>query len=291
MRYRFLRFPDGREKALTLSYDDGMKFDRRLIQIANEYGIKVTLNICSGMFGTTATDRKLTAVELQHLAASGGHELAVHGDMHIALGKATTVNGIKDALDGREKLEKLYKKIIRGYAYADTGINVFTEPVKKEEITRYLKQLGFAYARSYNPRPDEEQNMSLPQDWYDWQPTVHHNSPLLFRLLNDFLTSDYVEQDTYIAARTPKLFYLFGHSYEFDDDNNWERFETFCETAGGKPDVWYATNIEICDYVKAYDSLIFSVDNRIVYNPTVIDVWFEYDCVTYCVKAGETLRI
>lgn len=288
MRYRFLRFPDGREKALTLSYDDGTKFDRRLIQIANEYGIKVTLNICSGMFGATATDRKLTSIELQHLAASGGHELAVHGDMHVALGKATAVNGIKDALDGREKLEKIYKRIIRGYAYADTGISSFTEKVTKEEITLYLKQLGFSYARSLTA---EDQTMSLPQDWYDWNPTVHHNSPLLFRLLNDFLTSDYVEQNTYLAKRTPKLFYLWGHSYEFDEQNNWERFETFCETAGSHPDVWYATNIEICDYVRAYDSLIFSVDNRIIYNPTVTDVWFESDGVTHCVKAGETLRI
>ena len=33
MSMRFMRFKDGREKALTLSYDDGVDQDKRLVEI------------------------------------------------------------------------------------------------------------------------------------------------------------------------------------------------------------------------------------------------------------------
>ena len=45
--YRFLRFPDFRYKAVTLSYDDGVVFDKKLIQILDEYGLKCTFNLNS----------------------------------------------------------------------------------------------------------------------------------------------------------------------------------------------------------------------------------------------------
>ena len=43
-----MRFPGGKPKALTLSYDDGVEQDVKLIEIAEKYGIKGTFNINSG---------------------------------------------------------------------------------------------------------------------------------------------------------------------------------------------------------------------------------------------------
>jgi len=87
------------------------------------------------------------------------------------------------------------------------------------------------------------------------------------------------------------MFYLWGHSYEFDDRDEWSLIESFCEYMGGKEDVWYATNIEIYDYVKAYNSLCISADIKTVYNPSACDVWFWHKGIVYCVKGGETIRI
>lgn len=50
MRYTMMRFPGFRRKALTLSYDDGVVNDRRLIEIMNKYGLKGTFNLNSGLF-------------------------------------------------------------------------------------------------------------------------------------------------------------------------------------------------------------------------------------------------
>ena len=40
MRYKFLRFPGGKPKAVTLSYDDGVPEDRRFSDTITKYGIK-----------------------------------------------------------------------------------------------------------------------------------------------------------------------------------------------------------------------------------------------------------
>ena len=45
---------------------------------------------------------------------------------------------------------------------------------------------------------------------------------------------------------------MWGHSYEFENNNNWVILKNFCKTAGGREDIWYATNIEICDYISAF---------------------------------------
>ena len=42
-------FPGGKHKALTFSFDDGRKEDRRLVELFNQYGIKGTFNLNSGL--------------------------------------------------------------------------------------------------------------------------------------------------------------------------------------------------------------------------------------------------
>jgi len=115
-----------------------------------------------------------------------------------------------------------------------------------------------------------------------WNPTCHHNHKLL-ELGEEFVS---LKKSWYLY-----MMYVWGHSFEFDNQDNWHIIEEFARYAGGKEDIWYATNIEIYDYVKAYESLQTSVDKRIIYNPSSIDVWFAHNKQTYCVKAGQTLYV
>lgn len=46
----FLRYPKGLTKALTLSYDDGVEQDIRLIEIMRKHGLKGTFNINSELY-------------------------------------------------------------------------------------------------------------------------------------------------------------------------------------------------------------------------------------------------
>ena len=88
-----------------------------------------------------------------------------------------------------------------------------------------------------------------------------------------------------------KLFYLWGHSYEFEADNNWQVIEDFCEKMGGRDDIWYATNIEIVDYVNACRQVSTSADGHTFHNPTCIDVWADINGKSVVIKAGETVKV
>ena len=48
----FMRFPEGKKKALTLSYDDGVQQDVRFLEILNKHGIKCTFNLNSKYYET-----------------------------------------------------------------------------------------------------------------------------------------------------------------------------------------------------------------------------------------------
>ena len=75
------------------------------------------------------------------------------------------------------------------------------------------------------------------------------------------------------------------------EDDNWKIIEDFCAYMGNRNEIWYATNMEIYEYVQAYHQLVFSTDSSVVYNPSAIDVYFSWNRVVHCVKAGKQLRI
>ena len=283
MRYCFLRFPQGKFKAVTLSYDDGVCADLRLAEILDRYGIKCTFNINSGFFGGKG---KTTPEEIKTHILDKGHEVAVHGEKHIAPGIAAPNILIADVLNCRRALEEQFGMIIRGMAYPDSGITRMHNGNSYEVIRRSLQSLGIVYARTLG---GDNNRFHLPEDFYAWMPTAHHKNPLLMEYASDFVRLR--EESLYSANRFPRLFYLWGHSYEFDRDNNWPLVEEFCQVISNKEDTWYATNMEIYDYVMAYRALVTSADGKWVYNPTLIDVWMNVDGKLFCILSGQTVTI
>ena len=282
MGYRFLRFPGGKAKALTLSYDDGCKADIRLAETLDKYGIKATFNLNS----TRVLAGNDLTVEDANKLMSNGHEVAVHGENHMACGIVSPAEGIHDVLNCREELEKAFGRIIRGMAYPDTGITHFANGADYQKVKNYLTDLGIVYSRTLGGDND---SFTLPTDWHAWMPTAHHSNPEIMTYIDKFLALD--NQTCYSAMRHPRLFYMWGHAFEFDCNDNWDLLDEICEKFAGCDDIWYATNIEIYDYVNAYNSLLWSADHSIVYNPTLYDVYFNITDHDYCVKSGETLYI
>lgn len=284
MRYRFMRFPGGKPKALTFSYDDGCKQDIKTAKTLSRYGMKGTFNLNGYGF---RGDNMLTEKEVNEHILANGHELATHGYAHLAQGLICTANGIKDVLDCRLELERKFGRIIRGLAYPDTGVRIYANGIDFGKVKSYLSELGIAYARTLR---GDNNSFMLPDDWYYWMPTAHHDTPEIFEWADEFINLD-LSPTVYHPIRYPRLFYIWGHSYEFDNNDNWDRLEQICEKFATADDIWFATNIEIYDYVKAYDSLIFSADGAVVHNPTAVKVWFDVDGRLYSIESGATLSI
>lgn len=268
-----MRFPEWKAKAMTLSYDDAVVYDKTLIEIMQRYGLKGTFNVNSALFGYDA--RHLTKEEAIELYTSSGMEVAVHGERHLWPTKVPPVIAVKEFLDDRINIEKDFNAITRGMAYAFGDYN--------DEIVEILKKVGIVYGRTV----ESTLTFDIPTDWLRLKPTCHHREPKLMQLLESFLNAN---PDT-PYRKEPLLFYLWGHSYEFNDSNNWYIIEDFAKRVAQAKDVYHATNIEIYDYVKAYESLIYSANGNIIYNPTVIDVYLRIDDKNVLVKAGQTIKL
>lgn len=171
-------------------------------------------------------------------------------------------------------------------AYPDSGIRNVQSGTDYPTVRQILKDLDIAYARTLGGDND---SFRLPEDWYAWMPTARHANPQVLDYAKRFV--ELKPDGGYISGHYPRLFYLWGHSYEFDTDNNWELLEQICQLLGGHEDIWYATNIEICDYVKAYEALVMSADGTMIYNPTVQKIWMTVDGKPYTVNPGETITL
>ena len=64
----------------------------------------------------------------------------------------------------------------------------------------------------------------------------HDNYDELFRLAEEFLS---------LKTGEPKLFYIWGHSFEFDILNDWDKFEEFLKLISRRDDIFYGTNREV----------------------------------------------
>ena len=278
-----MRYPGGKAKALTFSYDDGVPQDKRLLEIFNRYKMKATFNL-------NCEDNKrphFTKEEIKEYFISKGHEIAVHGANHRANGNLRPIEGIREVLDCRLELEEKCDCIVRGMAYPDSGITFMGNFGSYDEIKKYLIELDIAYARTLCGDNDL---FMLPDDFHAWMPSSHHGNPKIMEYIDKFLSLD-TSINARAELRAPRLFYIWGHSFEFDRNNNWDRIEEICKRLANKPEIWYATNIEIYDYVEAYKRLIYSADGYRVYNPTATDVWIDVDGVVYKIESGKTVKI
>ncbi len=283
MKYLHMRFPEAKLKAATLSFDDGVKQDIRFSQTLNKYGIKCTFNINSGKFGEA---NRLTPAEIKEHILDKGHEVALHGEHHKANGLVSPVEGIKDVLNCRLALEKEFDIFIRGMAYPDSGIRRFQNGTTYETVKNYLTDLGVLYARTLG---GDNNSFEVPTDWHAWMPSAHWLHDCCDGYIDEFLS---IGNSGYSSGLFPRLLYIWGHAYECDrNGDKWGVLEEMCKKLGGKEDIWYATNIEICEYVKAFNSLVFNAEGTKVYNPTLKTIWFYADGTDYKIASGETVRI
>lgn len=274
----FMRFPGGKAKALTLSYDDGVEQDIRLIEIMVQHGLKGTFNISSGLYAAEGTvypkgvlGRKMTKSVAQKVYLENAMEVAVHGLTHPNLNKFPDNVCAYEVMQDRTNLEEDFGTFIRGMAYPYGSYS--------DSVVEILKMCGIVYSRTV----ESTERFDIPTDWLRMPATCHHKNPRLMELARNF-----VENNTKLD---PSLFYLWGHSYEFERDDNWNVIEEFASYIGNRDDIWYATNIEIYDYIAAYKQLIFTMNGKKVYNPTNTTVYFQKDEKKICVKPGETVDI
>lgn len=227
---------NGKMKALTFSYDDGVTQDIRLIELLNKYGMKATFNINSEMLGKSGSLVR-EGVEISHTKINPedvrrvyeGHEVAAHTLTHPLLIKIDDDKEIiRQVEEDRLNLSKLVGYEVVGFAYPGG------QPNYDSRVAELIKNnTGIKYCRTTvtNHSFDTQDNL------FEFLPTAHHIAEFdnLFKMGEEFIN---------LKTDKPKVFYIWGHSYEFDIANTWDKFEEFLKMMAFKDDICYCTNKE-----------------------------------------------
>jgi peptidoglycan/xylan/chitin deacetylase (PgdA/CDA1 family) len=273
-------FPQGKTKALILSYDDGRTEDRQLVKLMNKYGLKGTFHLNSNKLGT---DGYLTREEIKTLFA--GHEVSVHSANHPNLTTLSKADIVYEIVEDRKALERLVGYPVRGMAYPFGNNN--------DAVIDDIKGLGIEYARTV----DDTYGFWIPENFLKWHPSMHQFARAFFepnKPENDKKEMDRFYQviHDFMNSKQLALLDIWGHSWEMGkDQSKWDETEKYYKMLANDPSIYSTTQIDLVDYILAYRDLKFSVDKNLVYNPSALTITFTFRNAVYSVAPGKTLLL
>lgn len=239
------------KKYFTLSFDDGLEQDKRVIRLMRQYGLKGTFNLNAGLFGTRGEVKGLGTFSFQDCPEGVKHkwpfsyvqhnripqdevrqvyegmEIATHGFRHEPLGTVSE-DEMRASVDAdKAALEKIFGTMVVGHAYAQGS----TSPA----VQAYLKAQGYQYARAVFPSG----GFAFPEDPMNFRPSSSLILKNAVKLVERFKCEEPGENDL--------LLFLWAHSYEMDYEKgnaSWYALERLFESIAGRSDIVYCTNSE-----------------------------------------------
>ena len=221
---------------VTTSWDDGSKLDLKLAELLEKYGIKGTFYIPQ-----TYLDNSLEENEIRML--DKGHELGSHTLSHAYLTKVSLGEARKQIGSSKQYLEELLGHRIYILSYPKGYYN--------EAVKEVVKDCGLLAGRTC-----QHGGFNLPEDPYQWQITLHasNGSPrmsfniwranrLSIKSLVDWEVRAKLLFD--LALRMGGVYHLWGHSWELERKNDWDKLERVLAYLCHRDGVRYMTNGEI----------------------------------------------
>ena len=267
-------WPDGRPGAVMSTWDDGTEFDRKLVDLFNRHGLKGSFALNSGKLGLNAGQsgwkNYVRPEEVRSLYA--GHEVMSHSVSHPHPWQVPPERLRWEFDEDRRRLEALVGYPVRGavipYGWMSGGT-----------VMRDLfKGLGFRYARW----AETTDRFEWPADCLHWRPTAHCGTDL------PTLWANFAVE---LTKASGSLLNIWGHSYEFEDQQRWSLLEEYCRAAGSHPGVWHATAGQVYDYLSAWRALDWTRAGDCVYNPSSQTVFFRSGDEVLSVEPGQTLAL
>ena len=232
-----MQFKDSNKlKAITFSYDDAVTQDIEFVELLNKYNLKGTFNINSELLNTNnmliRENKRVAHYKLHKSDVKGvydGHEVAVHTLTHPHLPPLEDAEVIRQVEQDRLNLSDIVGYEVIGMAYPGGGVN------NDDRVAEIIKNnTGVKYSRTTTCTG----NFDLQDNLYRFNPTAYHlHFDKLMELGEKFVN---------MTPDKPQIFYVWGHSYEFDFYSDYRvKFEEFLKLISNKDDIFYGTNKEV----------------------------------------------
>jgi peptidoglycan/xylan/chitin deacetylase (PgdA/CDA1 family) len=226
---RIADFPNGARMAAILSWDDGVKQDKRAAELMHKWGWRASFffNRNSPM-----VDRWK---ELEDLSM----EVGSHSWSHPFYPLQSPSRCHDESVLMRRFLESKVGHPVISFAYP------------------------FNYGAAYDSRGDYVLRAQQDAGYLSGRSTM--NSPLGLDEIGDPLImktdAHFLAGSARIAAAWKRaaasqrgVFYLWGHTYEIVSDTDWAAFEDFLRSYGRNPDTWYASQGDLMVWKQLRDS-------------------------------------
>lgn len=232
---------------VTTSWDDGHTLDHKLAGLLEDYGLRGTFYVAPRNIELRRQER-LRNRDLQALAHDfeiGGHTLT-----HLRLTSLPDAVAVREIVEGKDELEQVIGEPLRCFCYPG-GEYGYQHPAM-------VRDAGFDLARTVR------RGVTDLSRRYEIHTTVHAyrhlvDGPAALRLAGgklerarqiywkwDVLATTIFDQ----VLTTGGVFHLWGHSWEIEQNNDWDRLERVLSYIGNRSDVKYIDNGGLTAYAR-----------------------------------------
>jgi peptidoglycan-N-acetylglucosamine deacetylase len=237
---------------LTTSWDDGHRSDLRLASMLREYGLRATFYISPRDHEFAQSDL-LTPAEIRDIASD--FEIGAHTVTHRSLPMISPEEAEREILGSKTILEEITGSAVDTFCYprgAYTDLHV-----------ELVKAAGYRYARTVERYAFDVKNP------YKAGTSLHiHNHRSVFELRRTarfagfrpgaawrFLEWGVLGRAMFDhVLQEGGVFHIWGHSWEIDRTEDWERLDAIFRYISAHPRVTYATNGELVSQPSAAGS-------------------------------------
>jgi peptidoglycan/xylan/chitin deacetylase (PgdA/CDA1 family) len=189
-----------------LSFDDGTVWDKRFVDLLNQYGMKATFNLNSGLEDFVWQYEDKFPIRRQKLHETveqyRGHEIASHTLTHPWLNTLTPPQLAREVGEDCEALKELF-------GLTEIGFGVPFTACGEREIRILRKYVKYIRLSAFSD------SFALPEDPYHIPIHGLYNDPDIREKIQAFADCGLPEA----------LFVMAGHSYEFEVLNHWQYIE------------------------------------------------------------------
>ena len=193
-------------KIFLLSFDDGTIWDRRFVELLNQYGMKATFNLNSGLEDFVWYYEDRFPIRRQKLSETlehyRGHEVASHTLTHPWLNTLTPPQLAREVGEDCAALKEIFGLEEIGFGVPFTACDEREIRIIRKFV-KYIRLSAFA------------DSFALPEDPYHIPIHDLYNDPSIRERIREF-----AECDLPVA-----LFVMAGHSYEFEVLDHWGYIE------------------------------------------------------------------
>jgi peptidoglycan/xylan/chitin deacetylase (PgdA/CDA1 family) len=226
---------------VTTSWDDGHKLDLKLAQLLLKYNIKGTFYISPENHEMTPESR-IGINQIKKL--SENFEIGAHTMTHPVLSKISNIVARQEIVESKKMLENILSNHVISFCYPGGDYKLVHKKI--------VEEVGFKLARTV-----DRFCIDPGDDCFAIPTTVHayrhwSDAILIFKKLGmEHFLRNYLNWDELAVSmfneveREGGVFHLWGHSWEIEENKDWERLEKVFKHISNRPKVKYVTNGQI----------------------------------------------